>query len=153
MTVRALRVLAGLAMVLVLYSCGEVPGDEPASANGTDIRSTASYEPSSIVNDALVNIQIVNVESGAASGYFDVQPLTGDSTSIASTESILVALAQEMEEVLPFLTDAEVDTVTLRIIRITDLDEYNAGSGFEDVAEASLVLETDGWTLARLDAL
>ncbi|WP_421792089.1 hypothetical protein [Hyphobacterium sp.] len=145
--VERLSALSGLCLVLVACGGGATDPDAPANAAS----SGPAYEMSDIVDDALVNIQVIGVENGVANGYFDVQPLTGDTTTLETTRELMTALAAEFGEVLPFLTDADVSEVELRIIRITNLDEYNVGDGFEDVADARLVATDGDWELVSLE--
>lgn len=117
-----------------------------ASAHASEVDQKAEQA----LSDIFVNFQISEVVGGKASGYLDIHSLYKDGFTQADATAFFSAMARKADELLPFFTDKKPTSLNIEIIRITNINEYNAGSGFVKVGDAQLVKQDDAW---RLNAL
>lgn len=99
------------------------------------------------LDDVYAALQIYEAVDKTGKAFFDLQIISDQQVSEERLLETLTVLSDKAEEVIPFYTQEVIDSLKIEIIRITNLDEYNIGSGYVSLGEASLRLVDGEWTL------
>jgi hypothetical protein len=147
---KRIAVLAAAVVFLFALSVDGHFAASPMIALTSARASEVDQRAEKALANIFVNFQISEVVGAEANGYIDIQNLYKDGFTQADATAFFSALALKADEVLPFFTDKKVTSVKIEIIRITNMDEYNVGSGFVKVGAAQLVKQDDVWRVSAL---
>ncbi len=114
------------------------------------VQAKASEMSDRMLDDIFTNFQMVEVVGSEASGYLDIQNLYKEHFSQAEADAFFSTFARKADELLPFFTDKKPTVLKIQIIRITNIDQYNVGSGFSKVGNVRLEKQGDGWKVQEL---
>lgn len=111
----------------------------------------AKLELEQASNYFFANFQIVEIKNRIADAYLDVQALSKEKDFTTGLRPFIESAVSKFEEVIVFFTDKPVESVNLQIIRITNVNEYNVGSGYVVVGNAKITKMNDKWSIEKID--
>lgn len=110
----------------------------------------ASPSAAITLNEIFISFQTTGLKGRTASSYYDVHNSFKRDFTAEDAARVFDFMARNADEILSFYTDKEVDRVEIEIIRITNRNEYNRGSGFTKLGKAVLERRNKVWVVGGI---